>query len=108
MKLNKVYKDQAFSRARIEAGTKLVFLGYANGKSGTVTLRYKDQTGFHNITSDSTNAANSNIVDEGDYFTLDTIQGALQELGSKLGAIHTTLGQITGDTTQTLQEIVGE
>lgn len=108
MNLNKVYTDQAFSNSIIPTGTKLVFLGYSNGVSGSVTLRYKDQTGFHNITSDSTNAANSSITDAGNYFTQDTIQGALQQLGSKLGDIHTALGQITGDTTQTLQEIVGE
>ena len=114
MNLDKVYKDQAFANAVIPNGTKLVFLGYQNGIDGLITLRYKDSDGFHNLTiaagsqQSTQSAASSPIEDLGGYFTNDTIQGALQQLGSSLGSIHTALGQITGDTTQTLADIVGE
>lgn len=110
MDFTKVYTDASFQNAIVPVGTKLIFLGYQDGQSGQVTLRYKDSQGFHNLVGSASqqSAAGAPIQDAGDFFTEDTIQGALQQLGSKLGDIHTALGQITGDTTQSLAQIVGE
>ena len=54
MNLNKIYTDAEFSNSVIPTGTRLVFLGYEDGVSGTVTLRYKDSSGqFGNVVSSS-------------------------------------------------------
>ena len=50
MKLDKIYTDETFANSVIPQGTRLVFLGYEDGISGTVTLRYKDSDGnFGNV-----------------------------------------------------------
>ena len=54
MNIDKIYQDSDFSNAAIQSGCWLVFLGYQNGISGTVVLRYKDSFGnFGNIVSSS-------------------------------------------------------
>lgn len=55
MDLNKIYTDAEFSSSVIPTGTRLVFLGYEDGVSGVVTLRYKDSSGaFGNVCSSGT------------------------------------------------------
>jgi hypothetical protein len=55
MNLDKIYTDAKFANAVIPVGTRLVFLGYEDGVSGTVTLRYKDSSGqFGNIVTSQT------------------------------------------------------
>jgi hypothetical protein len=50
MNLDKIYTDAEFANSVVPQGTRLVFLGYENGVSGTVTLRYKDSDGnFGNV-----------------------------------------------------------
>lgn len=54
MKLDKIYTDETFANSVVPQGTRLVFLGYEDGVSGTVTLRYKDSAGqFGNIVTSS-------------------------------------------------------
>ena len=54
MYFDRLYKDSQFNQSPTPLGTKLLFLGYADGQSGATVIRYKDSTGFHNITSQST------------------------------------------------------
>jgi hypothetical protein len=52
MKLDKIYTDETFANSVVPQGTRFIFLGYEDGVSGTVTLRYKDSDGnFGNITT---------------------------------------------------------
>lgn len=54
MNLDKIYTDETFANSVVPQGTRLVFLGYEDGVSGTITLRYKDSTGvFGNVVSSS-------------------------------------------------------
>ena len=88
MDLTTIYPDSAFSNAVVPAGSRLVFLGYANGVSGTTSLRYKDSTGaFGNIIQ----ASDVQIADAGNYFTGTTVEAALQELGGTVSGIGTIL-----------------
>ena len=88
MDLTTIYPDSAFSNAVVPAGSRLVFLGYANGVSGTTSLRYKDSTGsFGNIIS----ASDVQIADSGSYFAGTNVETALQELGTQLDGVQTIL-----------------
>ena len=96
MDLNRIYTDSQFSESVIPEGSMLVFLGYADGESGTVVWRCKKSDGtFANLTVSSgdsggggsggaESASDLTITDEGGYFESTTVEGALQELASEV------------------------
>jgi hypothetical protein len=108
MKLDKIYTDAEFANAVIPVGTRLIFLGYKDGISGEVTLRYKDSDGnFGNVSTaggsgggetGSNSASDITIADTGNHFTAGNVEGALQELAL-------SIGQLSDDFSETLSEI---
>ena len=76
MNLDKIYSDEYFEASVVPDGTRLVFLGYENGVSGTVTFRYKDSAGaFGNVI----------IVPEAETYTLPVATASVLG-GIKVGA----------------------
>ena len=53
-----------------------------NGQTGAVTINVPSLTGYQ------TEA----ITDAGGYYTTDTVEGALQEIGAELAGINTLIG----------------
>ena len=88
MYLDRPYQDSQFQTTQLEGASTLLFLGYTNGQSGNLTLRYKDSEGFHNL---------NNIADQNNLFQSSTIQGALEELANKISGIDTIVKLITGE-----------
>ena len=108
MNLDKIYTDAEFANSVIPQGTRLVFLGYKNGVSGEVTLRYKDADGnFGNVSTaggsgggdaGSISASEIAVADSGNHFTSDNVEEVLQELAQ-------SIGQLSDDFSGTLSEI---
>ena len=63
---------------------------YANGEYILAELRGNKPNGTWSFMT--TTLQTSSITDSGGYFTTDTVEGALQEIGAELAGINTLLG----------------
>ena len=90
MNLDKIYTDAEFANSVIPQGTRLVFLGYKDGISGEVTLRYKDADGnFGNV---STTGGSGGGGDASEYVL--PIASASVLGGVKIGQISMIKGSL--------------
>ena len=115
MNLDKIYTDAEFANSVIPVGTRLVYLGYADGISGEVTLRYKDSDGkFGNVSTaggsgggetGSNSASDIAIADSGNHFSSNNVEGALQELAQSIGQLSDDFSDTLSDIEQGLAEI---
>lgn len=110
MYLDRAYKDSQFLYSPTPGESKLIFLGYFNGQSGDINLRYKDSTGFHNICCGQGNSgcncsSDIPIVDQQDLLEATTIQQAIAQLAKQIVGVKTIVKLITG---QQVTQVVSE
>lgn len=112
MYLDRVYKDSQFQDSPTPGESKLVFLGYFDGQSGSINLRYKDSTGFHNICcgqggSGCQCTSDIPIIDQENLLQAKTVQQAIAQLARQIGGVRTIIKLITGeDITQVVTECI--
>ena len=115
MNLDKIYTDAEFANSVIPQGTRLVFLGYKDGVSGEVTLRYKDSDGnFGNVSTaggsgggetGSNSASDITIADAGNHFTSTNVEGCLAELAESIDAMGDAFSGTLSEIANGLAEI---